>query len=118
MKKLTYKFSNASVDYYFGYGISYMKKIVDQKNRIMGTGEKVYNHHQKRFKRWNTIVIKAGEDFKVQATVDGFIEKLIDLEADRKTVLVGVGGGVVTDITGYLASVYMRGLRFGFIPTS
>ena len=32
--------------------------------------------------------------------------------------MVGVGGGVITDITGYVASVYMRGLRFGFIPTS
>jgi 3-dehydroquinate synthase len=31
---------------------------------------------------------------------------------------VGVGGGVITDITGYAASVYMRGIRFGFIPTT
>ena len=35
------------------------------------------------------------------------------MEADRKTTLVGVGGGVITDITGYVASVYMRGLRLG-----
>ena len=40
------------------------------------------------------------------------------MEADRKTTLVGVGGGVITDMTGYVASVYMRGLRFGFVPTS
>ncbi len=40
------------------------------------------------------------------------------MEADRKTTLIGVGGGVITDITGYVASVYMRGLRFGFVPTS
>ena len=40
------------------------------------------------------------------------------MEADRKTVLIGVGGGVVTDMTGYVASVYMRGIGFGFIPTS
>jgi 3-dehydroquinate synthase len=50
--------------------------------------------------------------------VDAVIEKLIEMEADRKTTLVGVGGGVVTDVTGYVASVYMRGLKFGFIPTS
>ena len=46
------------------------------------------------------------------------IEQLIELEADRKTTLVGVGGGVITDITGYVASVYMRGIQFGFVPTS
>ena len=35
-----------------------------------------------------------------------------------QTTLIGVGGGVVTDITGYVASVYMRGIPFGFVPTS
>jgi len=43
---------------------------------------------------------------------------LIGLHADRKSVLIGVGGGVVTDITGYVASVYMRGISFGFVPTT
>jgi 3-dehydroquinate synthase len=43
---------------------------------------------------------------------------LIEQEADRKTTLIGVGGGVITDITGYVASVHMRGIPFGFIPTS
>jgi 3-dehydroquinate synthetase len=32
--------------------------------------------------------------------------------------LIGVGGGVVTDITGYVASIYLRGIRFGFVPTT
>jgi 3-dehydroquinate synthetase len=32
--------------------------------------------------------------------------------------LDGVGGGVITDITGYVAGIYMRGIRFGFVPTS
>jgi len=40
------------------------------------------------------------------------------MEATRKTFLVGIGGGVITDITGYVASVYMRGVPFGFIPTT
>ena len=40
------------------------------------------------------------------------------MEADRKTILIGVGGGVVTDITGYVASIYMRGIPFGFVPTT
>ena len=64
------------------------------------------------------IVLKPGEEHKIQATVDSMIEQLIRMEADRKTTLVGVGGGVITDITGYVASVYMRGISFGFIPTS
>ena len=118
MKHINYKFSNSSTDFYFAYGISHLKTIADPKATILITDENVFNAHTKRFKGWNTIVLKPGEEFKVQATVDSVIEQLIELEADRKTTLVGIGGGVITDITGYVASVYMRGLRFGFVPTS
>jgi 3-dehydroquinate synthase len=118
MNKRTYKFSNSSVDYYFDGSITYLKKIVDAKNAIIITDEKVYKHHQARFKGWNVIVLKAGEEYKVQSTVDSVIEELIAMQADRKTTLIGIGGGVVTDITGYVASVYMRGIGFGFVPTT
>lgn len=118
MTKTTYKFSNTSVDYYFDGSISYLKNMVDAKNAIIITDENVYKHHQSKFKGWNVIVLKAGEEYKVQSTVDSLIEELIALQADRKTTLIGVGGGVVTDMTGYVASVYMRGIRFGFIPTT
>lgn len=118
MKKLTYKFSSSSVDYYLGGGISHLKEIVDKDNTIIITDENIYNAHTKRFKNWNCIVLKPGEEYKTQSTVDEIIEQLIEMEADRKTTLVGVGGGVITDLTGYVASVYMRGLSFGFIPTS
>ena len=118
MKKVTYKFSNSSTDFYLAYGISHLKDIVDKNATILITDENVYNAHSKRFKGWNTIVLKPGEEYKVQATVDAIIEQFIVMEADRKTTLVGVGGGVITDITGYVASIYMRGLRFGFVPTS
>ena len=118
MKHINYKFSNSSTDFYFAYGISHLKEITDPKATVLITDENIFNAHSKRFKAWNTIVLKPGEEFKVQATVDSVIEQLIGVEADRKTTLVGIGGGVITDITGYVASVYMRGLRFGFIPTS
>lgn len=118
MKKHTFKFSHSSTDYYLAYGISHLKKITDPSTTVLITDEHVYHAHVKRFKGWNTIVIKPGEEYKVQATVDSIVEQLIEMEADRGTTLVGIGGGVITDLTGYVASVYMRGLRFGFIPTS
>jgi 3-dehydroquinate synthase len=118
MKKLTYKFSNSSTDYYLAYGISHLKEIVDQKNAVIITDENVYGNHEKRFKNWNVIILKPGEEYKTQSTVDSIIEQLIGMEVDRKTTLIGVGGGVVTDITGYAASVYMRGIKFGFLPTT
>src|SRR5690349_9572869 len=118
MKKLTYKFSNSSTDYYLAYGISHLKEFVDQQNSVIITDENVFANHKKRFKNWRVIVLQPGEEQKSQATVDSIIAQLIMMEADRKTTLVGVGGGVITDITGYTASVYMRGIKFGFIPTT
>lgn len=118
MQKKSFRFGTVSVDYYFEAGISRLKEITDPKNTILLTDENVFSQHPKRFKNWNTIVLKPGEDYKVQATVDSIVEQLIEMEADRKTTLVGVGGGVITDLTGYVASIYMRGIRFGFVPTT
>ncbi len=118
MEKQTFRFSSASTDIYFANGISHLKEMVDVKHAIFITDENVFNAHQKRFKNYNTIVLKAGEEFKTQATVDSVILQLIEMEADRKTILIGVGGGVITDLTGYVASTYMRGIKFGFVPTT
>ena len=118
MKKLTYKFSNSSTDYYLAYGISHLKEFVDQRSAVIITDENVFRNHRKRFKNWRVIVLQPGEEQKTQATVDSIIAQLIMMEADRNTTLIGVGGGVITDITGYAASIYMRGIKFGFAPTT
>ena len=118
MKHIQFKFPSAVTDVYFDHRFSSLKKIVDQSSTVLITDEHVHDAHQKLFKGWNTIVLKPGEEYKVQETVDAVIEQLISMQADRKTTLVGVGGGVITDITGYVASIYMRGLSFGFVPTS
>lgn len=118
MTKVEHHFSGSKVDYYFDASFSYINEITDSNNAILITDENLFQLHQQKFKDYKTIVIPAGEAHKQQATVDFIIAQLIKLEADRKTFIVGVGGGVVTDITGYAASVYMRGLRFGFIPTT
>lgn len=118
MQTKTYQFSSAKVNYYFDADLSQLWKKVDKDHTIIITDENIFAAFPKKFKGCDTIVLKAGEDYKVQATADAIIEQLVDYKADRKTFLVGVGGGVVTDMTGYVAAVYMRGLRFGFAPTS
>ena len=118
MVKQTFKFSTTSTDIFLANGISHLKELIDIKKAIFITDENVFAAHQKRFKNFRTIVLKAGEAFKTQSTVNSVIEQLIAYEADRKTILVGVGGGVITDLTGYVASIYMRGIQFGFVPTT
>lgn len=118
MTKVEHSFSEKKVNYYFDASFSYLSEIVDRENTILVTDENVFQLQQQKFDGWKTIVIKAGEEHKQQSSVDYIISQLVAMEADRKTFIVGVGGGVVTDITGYTASVYMRGLKFGFVPTT
>lgn len=118
MQKKTFRFGNSKVDIFPNSRFTALKEIVDRQSAVILTDENVAAAHSNRFKNYNTIVLKAGEQYKVQATADAVIEQLIEMEADRHTTLVGVGGGVITDLTGYIASVYMRGISFGFVPTS
>src|ERR1035437_10332424 len=113
MRHIRYTFSHSFTDYYLAAGLSLLKVIVDIQKAIFITDENIYNLYKKKFSSWNTIVIRAGENYKVQASVDSIIAQLIEREADRKTTLVGIGGGIITDITGFVASVFMRGVPFG-----
>lgn len=118
MPKRSFTFSSAKVDYYFDAAFSGLGKIVSKETSVIITDEHVFTAHRSKFKGWRFIVLQPGEQHKTQATVDSIIRELISFGADRKTTLIGVGGGVVTDITGYVAGIYMRGLPFGFVPTS
>ncbi len=66
----------------------------------------------------NVIVVNHGDKNKNLSTMDMIYDKLLKAGADRKSFILGFGGGMVTDIAGFAASTYMRGVRFGFIPTS
>jgi len=64
------------------------------------------------------IEMRDGERFKRLATIENLSDKLLKLGADRKAVVVAFGGGVVGDVAGMLASVYMRGVKLVQIPTT
>lgn len=118
MTKKEYAFSNKTVNCYFDAAFLSLAEITGQRSVIILTDENVYEGHKALLDLYPVIRILPGEENKSQAKVDQVVQQLISLNADRDTMLLGVGGGVVTDITGYVASVYMRGIRFGFVPTS
>jgi 3-dehydroquinate synthase len=118
MKNWKVKFSNSTVEFVLDGKFATIGKMVDKANAIYITDENVYALHQPQFKGKPTIVVPAGEAHKQQATVDFMIEALLNFGANRQSVLIGVGGGVVTDMVGYVAGVFMRGVQFGFVPTT
>ena len=118
MDKQQYKFSANCVDVYFDADFSILEQIVSKEKVVIITDDNIASLYIERFKGWKVIAIKHGEKHKQQSTVDHIIDQLIEIKADRETFILGVGGGVITDIAGYAASVYMRGVKFGFVPTT
>ncbi|MBC7350964.1 MAG: 3-dehydroquinate synthase [Thermogutta sp.] len=68
--------------------------------------------------RVNTVTVPAGETTKSLRYAEQLWNDLVDIRADRKTVIVALGGGVVGDLAGFIAATYARGLRLVQIPTS
>lgn len=64
------------------------------------------------------ITVPAGEASKSTAVTEELWKQLLSLGADRKTVIVALGGGVVGDLAGFVAASYGRGIRFVQIPTT
>lgn len=118
MKTWKVKFSNSTASFVLDGKFAAIDKMVDKSNAFYITDENVYALHENKFKGKKTIVIPSGEEHKHQATVDFIIEALLNFGATRQAVLIGVGGGVVTDMVGYVAGVYMRGVAVGFVPTT
>ena len=66
----------------------------------------------------DVITIGTGEEIKTLDTVRDIYAHLVSSEADRSAFIVGIGGGIVCDIAGFVASTFLRGVRFGFVGTT
>lgn len=88
------------------------------KRLIIVTDHNVAQFHRSRFPAGDVIEIGCGEGIKTLETVEAVYKQLLDLEADRSCYLIGIGGGVVCDIAGFVAATFMRGLPFGFVSSS
>jgi len=64
------------------------------------------------------FIIKSEERYKSINSVNSITNFLLSNNCGRDTVLVGIGGGIVTDLTGFIASIYKRGIKHILIPTT
>jgi 3-dehydroquinate synthase len=103
-----------------------LPKLLDQSalgpRRVIVSSPLVWQLHGKAIKKASTerepILVPDGERFKTTATVGRVYEALIQLGADRSTVVIAVGGGVIGDLVGFAAATYLRGLRLVHVPTT
>ena len=64
------------------------------------------------------VLIGTGETVKTLHTAGTIYRRFIEMGVDRETFVLGIGGGIVTDMAGFVAATYMRGLRCGFVSTT
>lgn len=72
----------------------------------------------RQFEFVNYFIVKAGEASKNIDTVIQIIAKLDEIKADKETLIIALGGGVIGDIAGLVAMLYRRGIKYMSIPTT
>ena len=90
--------------------------------RILVSSQRVWDLHGPLFKKLGAdrtpILIEDGERYKNLNTVARILDALVKAQADRSTVLIAVGGGVIGDMVGFSAATYLRGIPIVHVPTT
>jgi 3-dehydroquinate synthase len=123
MKRIELKINKTKSDIFIGESLQNLELYVNRydfqiENTIIVTDRNIDKLYKVNFPCCKRIVIKPGESSKTLKTVEYIIKKLTEFEADRNSFVVGIGGGVICDITGFAASIYKRGISFGFVASS
>lgn len=131
MRTIPVKTASANYDVILGSGL--LSKLKARLDRTFGKAGRTYfvvsspeiwALWSERFlhsfgeARPTVLFLPSGERFKRLATVERLATELSEAGADRASVLLAFGGGVVGDVTGMLAAIYMRGIEYVQIPTT
>lgn len=114
--------SNQNCDIFVTHNLShtptFFQEYIAPTRRYMAViDEKVEQLYGDLFP-FEKIIFQADETNKSWTIAGEIIQQLIEKQADKDIFLLGIGGGITTDITGFVASIYKRGVDFGFIPTT
>lgn len=103
---------------HIGESVKRLPAYLPASRIIVITDENVAGHYRHLFPGTDVIAVGRGEAAKTLETVAEIFDRLVACEADRSVFLLGFGGGIVLDITGFAAATYLRGVRFAYCPTT
>lgn len=92
--------------------------LISNPNLLGLYGERVLTSLKKNGFKTEAITIPEGEEYKNLREVEKIYDRLLSGQLDRYSPLIALGGGVIGDITGFVAATYMRGIPYIQIPTS
>jgi 3-dehydroquinate synthase len=119
MQTIHIKTETGESSIYLGEKLENLSKYFPQgKKVIILTDENIVKHYAKHLQGFPIIQMGLGEKNKTLQTLEKIFEEMIRLEVDRSSFLIAVGGGIVCDVAGFVASSFMRGIKFGFVSTT
>jgi 3-dehydroquinate synthase len=118
LKRITINTASGKSEILVGEKWTNILKYIPGKDVVILTDENVHQIYKEGFPDFPVILITPGEKSKSLKVIESLAKRLLDLEIDRSGFILAIGGGVVCDIAGFLASIYMRGVRFGFVSSS
>jgi len=98
----------------YGKADKFLKKLDNPYMIIDRDILRLYPHLREKY----CIIVDANENSKEYSNIKIFIDKLLKLGIKRNDMLVGIGGGVIQDITGFIASILFRGIEWHYYPTT
>ena len=118
MKEIQLHTSSFTSRLLIGESLQNAAKYLHGSGTVVISDENVFRHHGMDFPDGLLIRIEPGESSKTLEVVSGIYQQLIVNEVDRKSFILGIGGGIVCDIAGFVASTYLRGVSSGFVAST
>ncbi len=118
MQKITVNLKNRQSDVIIGECLDNLNNYLPGRKTFIITDRNLDKLYRERFPECPVYVVEPGEKSKDLGVVSNICGWLLDHGADRGSFITGIGGGVVCDLAGFVASTYMRGVKFGFVATS
>ena len=118
LKEIKIEASNGSSRILLGESVKNLSNYIKAKKSVIITDNNVRQFHGHLFPESEIIEIGTGEQIKNLSTINKILQRFLELELDRSSLVIGIGGGIICDITGFAASIYMRGLQFAFVPST
>jgi 3-dehydroquinate synthase len=119
MQRLKINTDSGSSQIITGGDLDDLRALLPKGSRIfIITDTNVRRLYGDRFPAAEVLTVKPGEGSKTLTVIEDLCTRLLEAGADRSSFILGFGGGVVCDIAGMVASVYMRGVRHGFVSTT
>ncbi len=118
MRKIQLKGYSSQTDILVGAPFTKIRKYIKSPEIFILTDDNLKERVASEFQNIPTYPLTPGEHSKSLRSATEIYRWLQDNQADRHAILVGIGGGVVCDMAGFIAATYLRGIRVMLVPTT